>query len=141
MVGGQLSVRAQAQNGQFCSGGAIAQADGGKPGQAAAHLLGVIEVEVLAHVHRAAVMLLARGAVAVPCVVEAVIVTAHPLERIGRGVVDLLVKQGGFVPGTVHGVGYSGMTGQAVRGSRRLLVPVTALRYEPCLESVKLSSE
>jgi hypothetical protein len=46
------------QNDQFCSGGAIAEAQGGEPGQAAAHLLGIIEVEVLAHVCRAAVALI-----------------------------------------------------------------------------------
>ena len=89
IAGGQFSVRVQVQNGQFCSGGHCL-GRGRKAGQAAAHLLGVIEVEVLAHVHSAAVMLLARGAAAVPCVLEAVIVTADPLERMGRGVVDRL---------------------------------------------------
>jgi len=60
---------------------------------------------------------------------KAVIVTAHPLERVGRGIVDLLVKQG-VVQGTVHGTGDVGMGGQAVRGSGRLLVPVSALSSE-----------
>lgn len=47
------------QNDQFCSGGAIVQAQGGGQGQAAAHLLGIIEAEVLADVCGAAVALIA----------------------------------------------------------------------------------
>jgi hypothetical protein len=116
------------QNVQFCSGRPIAQAEGSEPGQAA-DLLAVLEIEVLAHVRRAMAALPAR----VPCVIERVLITGNPPERTGRGVIDVLVRQGD-VPGAVHGTGYSRMADKAVRGIGSLLIPVTALRYEPCPE-------
>src|SRR5258708_34863026 len=72
------------------------------------HLPGVIEVEVLAHVCRAAVTLVAR----VQRVPEGMLIAADPLKRVGRGVVDLLVEQG-VVPGGTYGTEHTRIGGEA----------------------------
>ena len=84
-----------------------------KPGQAAAHLLVVIKVEVLAQLCET---------VTWPTCCQRIpgnlFIAAQPLKRSGRGVVDLLAEQRVVAAG-VPGAGHGGMVGQAVRGRRR----------------------
>src|SRR5260370_11227932 len=112
------------QDDQFCSSGAAVQAEGAEAWQAAAHLLVVIEVEVLGHV-RGLGSLCSRESHASQKACSAPLIRSNAWD----GIVDLLVEQG-VVAGAVHGPGYRGMADQAVRAGRRLVVPVTALRYE-----------
>jgi len=94
-----------------------------KPGQAAAHLLVIIKVEVLTQHWEAA-----TRPTCCQRIPENVYIAAQSLKRSGRGVVDLLVEQR-VVAARVPGAGHGGMVGQAVRG-RRLVALVVSLRDE-----------
>jgi hypothetical protein len=101
-----------------------------KPGQAAAHLLVVIKVEVLAQLCEAV-----TWPTCCQRIPENLFIAAQPLKRSGRGVVDLLVEQLVVAAG-VPGAGHGGLSGAA------------ALRYQsypcamtPARKSMKPSSE
>ena len=85
--------------------GPIAPAEGEEPGQPAPHLLVVVEVEVLAYVRGAAVVLPAR----VQRIVEGVLGAPCPLERTRGSVIDFLVEQR-VISGAAGGGGYGGAT-------------------------------
>ena len=95
-----------------------------KPGQAAAHLLVVIKVEVLAQLCEAV-----TWPTCCQRIPENLFIAAQPPKRSGSGVVDLLVEERVVAAG-VPGAGHGGMVGQPVRDRRRLVVPVVSLRDE-----------